>query len=784
MIRSYVKIFWRTLLKRKVNGYLNILGLSSGITAAILIGLWITDEITFNYNFENHDRLAEVMVNQTIKGWTSTSPTVSPAIAEPLSTEYAANFTALSLVSWPSARILAVGEQKVSGVGRWVQHKFPEMFTLDMVAGSRGALQDPSTAMISVSLAKSLFGDDNPINQSLRINNDTDFRIGGVYKDLPTNSSFGDTHFLLSWDNPQNWMRSVTAWDNHSCLLFVQLVPQVVTSDVAATIRQLPTPYVDGWLEELTLQPLDDVHLYNEFINGKAAGGRVQYVWLFGVIGVFVLMLACINFMNLSTARSAQRAKEVGIRKTTGSTRKQLIAQFLMESITLVCLAFAVALAAVEMLLPFFNTIADKQLNVPWLSPIFWLWVSGVALFTGVLSGSYPAFYLSAFKPANILKNNLAAGPAAATSRKLLVVLQFTVSITLIIGTLFIYRQIQFAKSRPAGFDRSGLVTVWMSTPDLQQHYDALRADLLQSGAVVDVAVSSQSPAFFGNNTSIVWPGKDPAAEVFFRNVTVSADFGNTVAWTVVAGRDFSGDRPSDSTGIIINERAAAIMDLDEPLGEKVWWGDEEFEIIGVVNDMITQSPYAPPEPTFFSLKGWYGVITIRLNPARFANDALAAIEPIFKKYNPTSPFAYGFVDQEFGRKFSSEERVGKLSTLFAALAIAISCLGIFGLAAFSAEQRTKEIGIRKVLGASAVQLWRLLSKDFLILVLISCCIAIPLAAYVVSSWLQSYAYRTPLSWHIFVVAGISALLITMLTISYQTLKAALKNPVKNLRTD
>lgn len=784
MIKSYFKIAWRSLLKRRGFSFINIAGLSAGMSVALLIGLWIHDEVFFDWNFQNHNRLAKVMINQSMNGETYSADVVAVAFEDPLRTQYGASFSAMSLVSWNNAYNLSLGEKSISIKGNWVQPDFPRMFTLHMTLGDRNALNDPSTMLISSSVARALFGEADPLNKTVRIDNGLDLRVGGVYADLPPNCSFSDAKILLPWNNKANNQNVPSSWSNHLCQLFVELSPQVRIEETSQAIKNVPTPHIQPWTETLFLQPLNRLHLYDNFTNGKEDGGRIEYVWMFGIIGAFVLGLACINFMNLSTARSERRSKEVGIRKTAGSARSQLVSQFLIESILLSFLALIIALLASYLTLPFFNSLAEKQMTMPWQSPVFWLLALVFALLTGVLSGSYPAFYLSSFKPVIALKKSSHKGATALSPRKVLVVLQFSISVTLIIGTLFVYQQIQYAKSRPAGYTRDGLVTVWIKTTELHQHYQALHNELLQSGAVTGVAISSQSPAQFGNNNSIDWPGKDPSTQIFFRNVTVSPDFGKTIGWTVIQGRDFSSDRLSDSSAVIVNKRAAEDMEMQNPIGQQITYGDEKYTIIGVVDDMITQSPYDPSEPSFFILKGWVGCITMRLNPGQTVHNDLSAIEPIFKKYDPSSPFDYSFVDQDFAQKFENEERIGKLAALFAGLAIAISCLGMFGLAAFSAEQRTKEIGIRKVLGASVPELWVLLSRDFLLLVAISCAIAAPLSGYFMSGWLQKYTYRTPLSWSIFVYAVASALVITIITVSFQTIKAAIVNPVKNLRSE
>jgi putative ABC transport system permease protein len=537
--------------------------------------------------------------------------------------------------------------------------------------------------------------------------------------------------------------------------------------------------------ETLMTYPLDRIHLHGDFNFGVPSGGRIQFVWFFGIIGTFVLLLACINFMNLSTARSEQRAKEVGIRKTIGGLRYQLIAQFLGESILLALLAFFLAAFLAYFSLPFFNGIAAKEMHFPADSPAFWAIALGFTLLTGILAGSYPAFYLSAFRPVKVLKGIFRAGRGATLPRQVLVTLQFTVSLSLIIGTIVVFRQIQIAKDRPIGYTREGLITVPINTDTLHQHTDALRNELMRTGMVAGVAESSLPTTSFENGNSMGWEGQTENQKYLnFHDVNITPEFGRTVGWTVLQGRDLSRDFATDSSAMLINATALKAAGFKNPIGQHVTFDSKPYTIVGVVNDMLANSPYEPIEPTIFLGYGGMGDFTIRIRPGKSMHAALAAIEPIFKKFNPASPFIYHFNDDEYAQKFAAESRIGNLAAVFAGLAIFISCLGLFGLASFVAEQRTKEIGVRKILGARVFSLWALLSKEFLWLVFISMFISMPLVFLGMHRWLQQYAYRTDLSWWIFASAGGGILLITVLTVSYQSLKAALMNPVRSLRTE
>jgi len=542
---------------------------------------------------------------------------------------------------------------------------------------------------------------------------------------------------------------------------------------------------------EIMLNPMKNWHLYSNFKDGVADKGPVQFVWIVGIIGGFVLLLACINFMNLSTARSEKRAAEVGIRKAIGSARGQLISQFFSESLLVALVAFMIALLLATLALPLLNDLSAKQITIPFTNIWFWLACLSFILFTGLLAGIYPALYLSSFQPVKVLKGAFRAGRMASVPRKVLVVMQFTVSIVLIICTIIIYNQLIFGKDRPVGYSRDGLVIVPMQSIDYQGKQDVLRNELKNTGAVAEVA-ESESPVtgISSSNGGFTWKGKSPGTEENFGTLTVTAEYGKTIGWQFKDGRDFSKKFGTDSSGFVINEAAARYMGLKNPVGETLHWKskwnhvDMDYRIIGVIKDMVMESPYNAIKPTVFRLGGNPNWIFIRINPRVSASSALPKIAGVFKKVVPSVPFTYSFADEDYAKKFIAEEQIGKLTRFFSCLAILINCLGLFGMAMFMAEQRTKEIGVRKILGATVFTLWRLLSKDFVGLVIIALIIATPVAWYFMSKWLQSYQYRTPISWWVFAITGIGALVITLLTVSYQSIKAALANPVKSLRNE
>jgi len=795
MFKNFFTIALRNLFKNKVHSFINITGLSVGLAIAILISLWIYDEISYNKNFDNYGSIVRVKENSTAGNEIRTFNSVPIPLSADLRTHYASDFKKVVMASWNLPRIIAAGEKKLSKSGMYVQPEFTRLFSLRMIKGDLDCLHDPSAIVLNQSLARALFGNDDPINKTIRVDNKKDLKVSGVFEDFPHNCEFRDVNLLLTWDYykaDQPWVKNAeTGWDDNSFQIYAQLQDKVNINSVATKVKGRLLGHDRTDQPEVLLHPISKWHLYTEFKNGINTGGDIQFVWMVGIIGLFVLLIACINFMNLSTARSERRAKEVGIRKAVGSLRRQLIFQFLIESVLMTVFALLLALVFVFLALPWFNGLADKQIHIPWGSPVFWLFTIGCILFTGLISGSYPAFYLSSFNAIKVLKGTFKSGRYATVPRKVLVVVQFTISVTLIIGTIVVYQQIQFAKNRPVGYSRGGLLTVNMNTPDLYGHYAAIRNDLIQSGAAVNMAeASSPSTDIWSNQTGFDWKGKDPNLNASFGIVRITHDYGKTIGWRVRDGRDFSRDFPSDSMGMVINESAAKYMGLVNPVGETIKHEEEKgvyktYKVVGVVDNMIIESPFSPIKPIFYFLDYENAnVVIAKANPSISIGAALPKIEAVFKKYNPGAPFEYNFADDEYAKKFNTEERISSLASFFAIFAIFISCLGLFGLASFTAAQRSKEIGVRKVLGASIFNLWRLLSRDFVVLVLISLVLASPLAYYFMEKWLKNYEYRINIAWWVFAMAGLSAMLITLFTVSFQAIKAARANPVNSLKTE
>ncbi|MFB9842428.1 ABC transporter permease [Mucilaginibacter ginsenosidivorans] len=793
MIRNYLKVAWRNLIKNKASSAINIGGLAVGMAVVILIGLWIWDELSFNKNFKNYDHIAQVLQNNTMNGEVGTGNSVPWPMGDALRKDFGSNFKHVTMARFPFGHILAFGDKKLTETGTYLEPEALDMFSVKMLQGTRAALNDQSSVILSASAAKAYFGNADPMDQVMKIDNRQIVKVTGIYEDFPDNSSFAGVNFISPWQlysNTDELTKQADTWRCNCYLAYVQTADNADVNKVSAKIRDIKHDKVNKielkQKNEVFLDPMKNWHLYAEFKNGVHAGGRIQYVWLFGIIGGFVLLLACINFMNLSTARSEKRAKEVGIRKAVGSLRPQLIYQFLSESILATLFAFILAIILVQLALPFFNDIAGKKMSILWGNPLFWGLGIGFSLITGLISGSYPALYLSSFKPVKVLKGTFKVGPLAAIPRKVLVVMQFTVSVVLIIGTIVVFRQIQFAKDRPVGYSRNGLIAIPMATGDIHNKFDIVKNELVKSGAVAEIAEStSPTTGDYSTNSGFDWKGKDPALAVEFPNIDVSPGYGKTVGWQFIAGRDLSADYLTDSLAFVINETAAKFMGLKHPVGETIKWDGVPYHVIGVIRDMVSESPYEPVRPTLYHmLKGSGDFVMVRINPHAGTHEALGKIEKVFKAYNPAQPFDYQFADAEYAKKFGNEERIGKLASSFAGLAIFISCLGLFGMASFMAEQRVKEIGVRKVLGASILNLWSLLSKDFVMLVAISLVIASPIAYYFMQNWLKNYRYHSGIDWWIFGVTAVGAMAITLLTISYQSIKAALANPVKSLRSE
>jgi putative ABC transport system permease protein len=790
MLRNYLFIAFRSLRKNGFYSFINIGGLSIGITCSILIILWVTDETSFDKFQPKADRLYQVWANAYFDGrinsWTSvplpTADAMKPANA---------NIVHAAVTDWGGDHLLAASDDKrMNKRGFNVGEEFLEMFQFPLIQGNaEQVLDDASNIVITASTAKALFGEEDAMNKMIRVDNQFDLKVAGILKDIPSNSSF-QFDFLLPykhWVSTSDWVKkNETNWGNYSFQVFVELNDAKNKGSVEKSIGGMLGQHGEDkeMKHEFFLYPLLRWRLYSSFQNGIEQGGMSDYVQLFTIIAVFIIVIACINFMNLATARSERRAREVGIRKSVGSLRYQLIFQFIGESMIIAFISFAIAIIAAQLVLPYYNTLVDKKLFIDYASKEFWLFSLGLIFVTGFIAGSYPAFYLSGFEPVKVLKGKPTVGKSAGLPRQILVTLQFGFSIFLIISMFVIYNQIQLAKGRDIGYSQENLITVPLNK-DYHDNLQHLKVELLASGEVESMVRVNSAITDINSNNFLGWPGKPEDLKVIFTTIVTDYDWAKTMRIKMIEGRDFSEDFKSDSLAIVVNKAALKIMDLKDPIigTELDLWGKKR-KLIGVCDDVLMGSPYDEVKPMFAVLDDWWGSITIRLKPTKDLQSSLKAVETIFKKYGPAYPFEYKFVDVEFQKKFTTINLTSRLASLFAVLAIVITGLGLFGLAAFTAEQRTKEIGIRKVLGASVTSVVNLISREFSYLVIISFVIFAPLSWWAMNSYLERYKVRTEIAWWIFPLTGAIALIFALLIVSTQALRAAHSNPVKALRNE
>jgi ABC-type antimicrobial peptide transport system permease subunit len=788
MFRNYFKTAWRNLLRNKAYSAINVFGLAAGMAVTLLIGLWVFHQYSYNKFLPDHERLYRVQRNYNSNGDTLTFRTNSLKLADALKEGYD-EIEAVAESDWMSSHGLMVGETRIYQRGGMVGSEFLKMFGFPLMKGNaQTVLKDPYSIVLSESTAKALFGNEDPMNKMVRIDNRNDLKVTGVLKDIPSNSTL-QFNYLVPFSykelsSPRGKLDH-SSFENNSNQIFVKLKAGVPYAQLAPKIR-LVTHAQDSPNAQnsyVTLQPMDRWHLYSNYVNGKDTEGFLEYVRIFTLIGLLVLLIACINFVNLTTARSEKRAREVGVRKAIGSARKQLVVQFLLESFMLIIIAFAFALLLVQLLLPAFNTLTGSKLTIPYNNSIFWGLMFALVLITTLVAGSRPAFYLSSFHPVKVLKGSLSQGRSHSLFRKTLVVVQFSCSVALIISTIVIYRQINYAKDRPSGYDLSRLMELNMN-PDLNRNYNAFKNEAMQSGVVASITTAT-SPATDVHWHSDVdyWPGKKANETIEMGTIVTTPDYFKTMGMEIKEGRDFKN--VYDSVSVIFNEAAIAKMRLNNPLNQEIRWQGSTYAIAGVVKDALMLSPFGSADPTMFLIdKEATSSIIYRIAPGVSTQEAITKINAIFNKYSPAFPFKYEFADENQAAKFKLEVLIGKLAAIFAGLAIFISCLGLFGLAAYIAEQRTREIGIRKVLGASVMQLLILLCKDFLLLVLISCVIATPLALYFLEGWLKQYSYRIHIGTMVFIWSATIALVIATVVISFQALKSAMMNPVKSLKSE
>lgn len=786
MFKNYLKIGLRNLVKKKVFSLINIIGLAVGMASAVLILLWINNEVTFDRFHHKDSRIYEVYTTANIGGKVNTWA-ISP---KPLATELKASHPEVEDVArtFDANFLFTVNDKHLNIHGNFTDPGFLNIFTFPLIYGNQNtALAEPHNIVITQTLSKKLFGNDNAMGKIIKIDSTDRFTVTGVLKDLPNNTKFA-FEYLVPWDYLKQIKRDDNNWSNGSCFSYVLLKPDVTLETANANIKHILTEHTQD-KADLFLYPISQWHLYGKFQNNVPTGGRIETVKLFSVIAAFILLIACINFMNLSTARSEKRAKEVGIRKVSGALKSSLIFQFLIESTLISFCAAVLALVMINLSLPSFNLLTNKQLFIPYTSVNFWLLSLGIVLFTGLLAGSYPAFFLSSFKPVSVLKGVIKTGNAQVTPRKVLVVFQFSFAIVLIISTIIVQKQINYAQSRDTGYNNTNLVYTVM-TGNVDKNYLPIKNELLTSGAAINVTkTSAPMTQSWASTNDYTWAGKDPSSKLEVRMFNTDGDFTKTVGLSLTAGRDIDvKNYPSDSTAALINETAAKLMGFKNPVGETIHLTEDKsvvWHIVGVIKDFVMESPFDPVQPMVVQgPKGWFNVVNFKLNPALTTAEAMKKAEAVFKRYNPDYPFEYNFTDTEYKLKFFNEQNTRTLAQLFAGLTILISCLGLFGLSAYMAENRIKEIGVRKVLGASSASIATLLSKAFLKLVGIAFLVASPIAWYAMSKWLQGYNYRISISLWVFVMAGAVSILIAVATISFQAIKAALSNPVKSLRSE
>lgn len=790
MFKNYLKIAWRNLVHNKVYSALNIAGLAAGMAVALLIGLWIYSQYDYNRFLPNYEQLYKVKLNFYHSGEVHTQSGAPLPLVEELKKNYPEVRYAAE-TDWGGQHSLVVGDKKLDPWGMMVGADFLKMFPYPVLKGNiSSAFNDPNSIVLTESVAKALFGDKDPINQVIRVDNKNNVKVTAVMKDNPLNASV-QFNYLLPYsyleENYPETRKERFNWQNHSSPEYVELQPGSDGAAFENKVKNIFMKHGETDKVELVLHPAKNWRLLNDFNNGKATDGFIRYVRMFAVIGILVLVIACINFVNLSTARAEKRAREVGVRKSIGSSRGNLVIQFLTESLMLTFVAFIISIVIVQLVLPSFNTITYGHISVPYGSSTFWLAMLGYVLLTGLLAGSRPAFYLSSFKPVKVLKGTIQLGKRAALPRKIMVVVQFTCSIALIISTLIIYQQINYAKDRPKGYDPNNLMMIG-SSGDLEKNYDALKHELLQSGQVVNVTKAASGMTFFPASFSIQdFPGKKVGESLEMATTAVSTDYFKTIGMKFIAGHDFATDAGPDTLNVIINEAAAQRFRLKNPVDQLITFDYRKnpMRIVGVVENAIVGSPFYSAGPALYVYNpGWSGAIMYRLNPGVNRPAAIKKIASIFDRYNPSFPFDYRFADEALATTYVMELLVGTLASIFAGLAIFISCLGLFGLAAYVAEQRKKEIGIRKVLGATVSHVWFLISGDFIVLVIISCVIASPVAFYFLHGWLQKFDYRITIGPGAFIIAAALTITITVITISFQAIRSAVANPVKSLRSE
>ncbi|MCC8424894.1 ABC transporter permease [Mucilaginibacter sp. UR6-11] len=790
MIRNYIKTAFRAFTNNKAYSFLNIFGLAIGIACATLIFLWVEGEVNFDSVNAKKDRLYICRENEKYDSYVLTHSSTPGVMGPAIKAELPGVANVCRTSEDPASLLFSVGNKSVFVSGKYAEASIFSMFTLPFVQGNAtSAFAQLRSLVITEKTAKKFFSDyKNVVGKSIRVGNKTDYIISGVIKDLPSNSTLQFEWlmpFKLFYDNsPWLWK-----WSNYSLSTYVELKPGVNPETINKQLynyiqRREPTA-----IGHTFLFSMNDWHLRDSFKDGKmTGGGQIEYIRLFTIIAWIILFIACINFMNLATARSEKRAREVGVRKVLGAEKKSLILQFIAESMFMAFMAAVAAVIIVLLALPAFNTLVRKQLTIGLNNPYHILGLLVITVTCGLIAGSYPSLYLSSFNPIAVLKGLKLKSSGASFVRKGLVVVQFSVSIILIICTVIVYQQIQHVKSRELGFNKNNLIEMNLQG-QMSANFNAIKQDLINTGYVENVALSDHAIIYGGNNTNgMAWDGKPPGSTVLISQRYVTPEFFETSGLRVLEGRNLAVTDTGRPIRMLVTKSIEKLMGKGSAVGKTMHYeGDTtKATIVGVVNDYVYGNMYNKPDPVMFFITPPKNaaVMYVRTKEQKDIEKTLTAIQAVMKKDNPAYPFDYRFVDEQFNQMFLSEMLVSKLSRVFAALAILISCLGLFGLAAYTAERRNKEIGIRKVLGASVSSVTALLSKDFLQLVVLSCLVAFPIAYWTMFSWLKGYQYHIKIQWEVFIIAGIAGILIALATISFQSIKAALANPVKSLRSE
>lgn len=783
MIKHAIKLAFRTFSRHKASFLINVVGLSTGLACALLIFLWVQDEK--NVDQFHDDNLYQVLEHQTYAEGIMTTSSTPGLLARTLKEEIP-EIEFAATVNWSNSYTLSVGDKNVKAVGHHAESDFFKLFNFHLIQGSADdVLTDQSHIVLSEKTAQSLFGStDAAMNQIVELDHDWQYQVVGIFDNLPENSS-AQFDVVTPYDRYLTVSPWLESWGNNSPPSYVKLVAGADAAAVSEKIKDFVKDRNEESNVSLFLQPYVDRYLHGRYENGKLSGGRIEYVRLFSMIAIFVLIIACINFMNLSTAQGSQRAKEVGVKKTLGVERKSLIGQYLIESLILSFLSLLIASVIVWLFIPTFNTITDKQIVFS-LTPNILLSFLGISTLTGLLAGSYPAIYLSSFKPVKVLKGELKTSIGELWARRGLVVFQFTMSVILILSVLIVYKQIMFVQERNLGYDKDQLVHFSMDG-QLEDRYDAFLEEARRLPSVKSVSSIGHDLVGRQNNTSgLKWDGKNPEDRILFENIAVNYDLIETIGAEMKVGRSFSREYGSDTTKIVFNEKAIEVMGFQEdPIGKVIrLWDEYDLEIIGVVKDFHFQSLHENVKPLFFRLwpeNTWRIMANIK---AGYEQQGIKELQELYERFNPGFPFEYQFVDEEYQRQYAGEQRVARLSRYFAGFAILISCLGLFGLAAFTGERRRKEIGVRKVLGASVSQVVLLLTKDFTKLVGVSIAVGLPVAYFIVRNWLDRFQYRIPMEWTYFLIAGLLVMLVAWITVSTQAYRSAIVNPNDCLRDE